>query len=51
MSLGDAYLKVLKVGTYVIKTIAEHEEIHCQYAEMQEWFESHGIRINAPPLF
>ena len=31
--------------------ISEHGDIHCFYAEIHKWFESHDININAlPPL-
>ena len=33
------------------KQLAEHGDIHCWYAETQQWFESHGISINALPQF
>ena len=29
--------------------LAEHGDIHCWYVEIQQWFKSHGININAPP--
>ena len=29
------------------KQIAEHGDIHCWYAETQQWFKLHGISINA----
>ena len=31
--------------------LVDHKDNHCWYAEMQQWFESHGIGINALPLF
>ena len=33
------------------RQLAEHGDIHCWYAEMQLWFTSHGISINALSLF
>ena len=33
------------------RQMADNGDIHCWYAEMQKWFESHGISINALPLF
>ena len=32
------------------KQPTEHGDIHCWYAKMQQWFESHGMSINALPL-
>ena len=31
------------------RQLAEHDDIHCWYAEMHQWFESHGISISALP--
>ena len=31
--------------------LAENGDIHCWYAEMQQWFESHAMSINALPPF
>ena len=28
------------------RQLADNFDIHCWYAEMQQWFESHGISIN-----
>ena len=33
------------------KQLAKHGDNHCWYPEMQQWFDSHGISINALPLF
>ena len=33
------------------RQLAEHGDTHCWYAEMQQWFESHGISIHALPPF
>ena len=30
-----------------LKDLAEDGDNHCWYAQIQEWFESHGICINA----
>ena len=46
-SLGAPYTKVPKVGTNMSSQLAENGDIHCWYAEMQQWFESHGMSVNA----
>ena len=33
------------------RQLSENGDIHCWYAEMQQWFESHGMSINALPPF
>ena len=33
------------------RQLGENGDIHCWYAEMQQWSESHCISINAPPPF
>ena len=33
------------------RQLAENGDIHCWYAEMQQWFESQGMSINALPPF
>ena len=40
-------MKVPKVGTMSSRQLAENGDIHCWYAEMQQWFGSHGMSINA----
>ena len=33
------------------RQLVENGDVHCWYAEMQQWFESHGMSINALPPF
>ena len=33
------------------KQLAEHGDIHCWYAETQQWFKARAININALPPF
>ena len=48
---GAPRSKVLPIAFMSSKQLAEHGDIHCWYAEMQQWIKSHGISINAQPLF
>ena len=31
------------------RQLVEHVDVHCLYAELQEWYELHGITTNAVP--
>ena len=47
---------LFRPGSYILclissRQLTEYGDTHCWYAEMQQWFESHGIRINPLPLF
>ena len=33
------------------RQLAENGDIYCWYGEMQQWFESHGMSIDALPPF
>ena len=48
---------IIPISDLYPTTLGVHQEhllnmgpIHCWYAKMQQWFESHGISINALPL-
>ena len=40
-----------RLALMLSRKLTEHKNIHGWYAEMQQWFESHGISINALPPF
>ena len=44
-------MKVPRLALMSSRQLAENGDIHCWYAEMQQWFETHGMSINALPPF